>query len=143
MTPNELYARDPVEVVRDNLDPLKGYNYDHLPEVDANVADLAPIVEGLLKGRFELRFYGRRSSDERRIWWLYALWLDGAPVMILQNAGREGDDHSRRIVTHMGRLARVVSLLRAYLPAEATEVVDPTKEVKGLDEFYGDSLGGP
>lgn len=145
MTPNELYLRQPVEILRDDLGPLKGYAgvYDHLPEV--NTADMTwvePILKGSLKGIFEIRFYARRSIDERRVWWLYSLYFEGAPVMILQNAGREGDDHTRRIVSHPDRLSRVVMLLRAHLPVEATdELTDPTSDVKGLDEFYGDSLG--
>lgn len=144
MTPNELYARTPAEVVKDDLSWLKGCYYDHLPEVNAWGFELIPIVEGPLKGRFELRFYRRYTSDGRRVWWLYAFFFDGQPVMVLQNAGREGDDHHRRIVTDPHQLARAVTLLRTFLPAiEASEVVDPDSPVKGLDEFYGDSLGEP
>jgi hypothetical protein len=142
VTPNELYALKPVEILRDDLGPLKGSAgaYDHLPEVSARVDELAGIARGPLAGRFDLRFYARRSIDERRVWWLYALYLDGAPVMILQNAGREGDDFYRRIVTHPDRLASVVTFLRAHLPVGEFEAVDPTKPVKGLDAFYGDHL---
>jgi hypothetical protein len=143
MTPNDLYARAPADVVVDDLDALKGFYYDHLPEVDAMAAHLAPIVAGPLKGRFELRFYRRHNYDGRRVWWLYALWFDGKPVMILQNAGREGDDHYRRIVTDASRLGLAVSLLRAHLAMPEIEVVDPTKDVDGLCEFYGDRLGSP
>jgi hypothetical protein len=143
VTPNELYARTPVAVVADNLDALKGCYYDHLPEIDVLAFELAPIIEGPMKGRFELRYYRRFCSDGRRIWHLYSLWFDGRPVMILQNAGREGDDHHRRIVTDVPRLASAISSIRTFLGADKVlpeEIADPSHSVLGLDTFYGGSL---
>ena len=145
MTPNELYARTPVTVVVDDLFALKGCYYDHLPEIDVQNHALAPVVEGPMKGRFELRYYRRHCYDGRRIWHLYSLWIDKHPVMILQNAGREGDDHFRRIVTDPARLTAAISTIRTFLgvadvPLE--ELADPASDVPGLDTFYNDSLCG-
>ncbi len=141
MTPNELYARPAQQVVVDDFFCLKGCYYDHLPEVGADASELDKVLCGPLKGRFELRFYRKRNSDQRRVWWLYSLWLDGKPVMVLQNAGREGDDHHRRIVTDQTLLAETVRLIRTHLPVSpADEVADPSTEIEGLDAFYSDRL---
>jgi len=143
MTPNELYARDPESVVRDDLYALKGCYYDHLPEVEAQGFELAPVVEGPMRGRFELRFYRRHNFDHRRVWSLYALFFDGAPVMVLQNAGREGDDHHRRIVTDPDKLALAVTLIRSHLGVQVSgDVADPASEVDGLTTFYNHDLQG-
>jgi hypothetical protein len=84
--------------------------------------------------------------DYRRYWELTTVWFDGQPVMIVQNAGREGDDYHERFITDPHAYADMVGYLRTLLPADLndpSDVVDPNVERDDLLAFYSDEFCAP
>lgn len=61
--------------------------------------------------------------------------------MVVQRAGREGDDHKARFVTDAAAYAEMVSYLKALL-GEQVVAVAADQDIMGLDEFYGNKLDG-
>ena len=141
MTPAELFAREPQKIEKD-FSELQGCYYNHLSELELQLGDLdkaeAPGIE--------LRVYGYKFYDERRYWQLSAVYFENEPVMIVQNAGREGDDHSERFIVDVDRYCAMLRVIAALprraglIPADADFVVDMNVDINGLDDFYGDSL---
>lgn len=139
MKPSELYAREPQDVTKD-IFVLDGYHYHHVPELQEVWGQL-----DLEKNtRVDLHRYKYVNYDGRRFWLLAGVYLDGKPVMIVRNAGREGDDHHSRFVTDpeaYGELVKYLATLFIGPPGQrVTEVVSPDQDIKGLEEFYGNSL---
>ncbi len=140
MTPNELYKREPVSTSHD-LWPLCGCYYNHLPELQERLSSEA--FDG--NEKVEVRYYKDFNFDYRRVWRLASVWYDGRPVMIVQNAGREGDDHRRRFITDLVAYGEMIGYLIALFPRELEQpedVVDPDTEVVGLTSFYNCELDG-
>lgn len=139
-TPNELYAMKPEETTN-NLWRLVGCYYNHIPEVvDSDDGSLYIESE-----RVEIRMIKEWHYDTRRIWRLATVWFDGKPIMVIQNAGREGDDHAARFITDKDGFLAMCSHIQKLLNVEPTcevEAFDPEVEVEGLTEFYSGRLGG-
>lgn len=124
---------------------LKGFRYNHIaPELTD--WDMIPFEDP--GRRVELRFYEDHNVDHRRNWVLAAVWFvnsrDGIdrPFMIVQNAGREGDDHAARFITDEATYKEAARYLKSLCPPEhydaTTEgVVGIDDEVENLTEFYG------
>jgi len=145
MTPYQLYKttsnRTSYEIGR-----LKGYRYNHLaPEL--NDWDVLPYEDP--GKRVELRFYEDHHVDYRRIWALASVWLVNdrtgvvSPFMIVQNAGREGDDWARRIITDVAAYKEAARYLKSLCMVQeehdelSAHVVDIETDVKDLTAFYG------
>jgi len=64
--------------------------------------------------------------------------------MIIQNAGREGDDHRRRFVTDKEKYKEMIKYIRTLLESEEEieDYFDPNEDIQGLDSFYGHTLDG-
>jgi hypothetical protein len=95
VTPAELYARKP-ERVDHIVGVLGGFYYNHMPEIDDGYMPYEDPNK-----RIAIRYYKDFDFDGRRFWRLAAVCFDGLPFMIIQNAGREGDDHHRRFITDL------------------------------------------
>lgn len=111
--------------------------YTHLPEV----VDLWSI-ETQTSDRIEFKFI-KDHHNGRRVWLLCTVWFDGVPVMITQNAGREGDDFARRYVTNAKQFDAMVKHLEKLVSAQnlpVYDVVDPNTAFPELIEFYGERL---
>ncbi len=136
-TPNELYAMEPERVERD-ISHLTGFYYNHIPEVGESVP------YGTTSDRIEIRFLKDWCFDGRRVWQLATVWFEGKPVMVTQNAGREGDDHSERFVTDADGLMAMCSHIKQLIQIEGGRptVVGADEQVAGLTEFYGNKLEG-
>lgn len=152
MTPNELYQREPervilpFEVARDHMtDYFAGVYYNHLQEIDV---DLYRICSVDASDEVEIKVYKDFDFDGRRFWRLSSAWFRGKPVMIMQNAGREGDDYVGRFITDYPLFNTMVihieGLIRLKICREAAikDVVNPDNQVPNLDDFYGNSLDG-
>lgn len=138
MTPAQLYARQP-ESEDSRLSSLHGFNFNHVPELDpATYPDMDPA------SRIVIRYFKNFEFDCRRFWLLAAVCIDGAPFMVIQNAGREGDDHVGRFVTDAGLYTKAAAYLASLSrPSDGkTTFVSPDEEVPGLTDFYGTSLDG-
>ena len=141
MTPAELYVMTPESVDHD-LFSLAGCYYNHLPEAGEDSSEWICCKSD----RVEVRHIKYFSYDGRRFWRLSTVWFENEPVMVIQNAGREGDDFHRRIVTSQTGLLLMANYILSLIPpdnTESIEVFDPNQEVEGLTEFYNQSLSGP
>jgi len=142
MKPSDIYARAPVEVSR-NVDSLIGFYYDHIPEAQCPLG-----FRDLAQQRVEIRYYRNHSFDGRRVWILASVWFDDAPVMVIQNAGREGDDHHAKFVTDLARYREMIGYLRHCIVDHEMQRHEEWPEAvaadsdQPLDSFYGNSLDG-
>lgn len=118
---------------------LMGGNGGHIAEVRCNHFD----VEGLSSERIETRFIVDHNIDGRRIWRLATVWLDGEPVMVIQNAGREGRDFCARFITDEERFVEMIRLIEElereinYDKLEITNADEPSIE---FTAFYSNAL---
>lgn len=136
MTANELYARTPVAIYK-NLD-FSGCYYNHVPEIDYLTWD--GEVE---QDRVEERVLLDHSFDGRRIWRLATIWFDNKPVMVIQNAGREGDDHAERFVTDPDLYREMVSYINSIIPVpKPHDVIRADEDLPELTDFYSHQLDG-
>ncbi len=148
MTPNEIYAR-PVERV-DNVTALMGTYYNHVPEL-LSQDDLGMIYELEDKApRVEIRYVKEFYFDHSRVWRLAGVWFKPEnyshfiPIMVIQNAGRGGDDHDKRFITNLPQFRDMIKYLSELLPVAPNmpDEYNPTDTIPGLDRFYNHSLDG-
>lgn len=139
MRPLDLYQRKPERETKELWSLQDGGNGKILPDIQYFVGAPKKPNE-----RVTLRFLKDWCFDGRRTWQLFTVWLDERPVMIVQRAGREGDDHIARFVTDAGTYGEMIKYLREITAEEEeiSEHVAPDAEVEGLDRFYGYSLDG-
>lgn len=135
MKPSELYKLAPQKVDFD----IGGINHRHLPEID----EMSLPWEDPNR-RVENRSIKYFNFDGRRFWELAAIWFDGNPIMVTQNAGREGDDHSARFITNPEGYRQMISYLRSLTKTNEDnhDVVNVEDDIPDLTSFYGNSLDG-
>jgi hypothetical protein len=144
VTPAALYERIP-ERIDTAVEILKGCYYNHVPELEFDI-----LPHEVANSRVQIRYYKEFDFDGRRYWRLASVWYETndchwKPFMIIQNAGREGDDHHKRFVTDVGLYAEAVRFLKSICltPDKGDpEVVSPFDDIEGLTEFYGNRLDG-
>jgi hypothetical protein len=144
MKPSELYSRKPDYVSTDLNHFRVGYS-NHIPEVDDITYGWFDDSVCQRNDQIEFRIHKNFDFDGRRFWKLVSVWFDGQPVMILQNAGREGDDHVDRYITAPELYREMVSYVQSLLPVEVknvNDVVEEDEEIENLADFYGNSLDG-
>jgi len=141
MTPNQLYQRTPIHT-ETFLSILKAnwHHYNHIPEIHGDLPPADP------NKKIEVRYYKDFHFDMRRYWALASVWFEGKPVMVIQNAGREGDDHSKRFITDKGQYQLMIEYLATLQKSDEfisePDLVSPNEEVKNLTSFYGNELDG-
>lgn len=138
-TPNELYAMTPEEISND-VGRLIGCYYNHIPEID-EYGNLYHIKTP----RIEIKYLKDWCYDGRRVWRLATVWFWDKPVMIIQNAGREGDDHHARFITDPKQYKEMIQYIIALMEIPEPELEDvykPDEDIEGLTEFYDQSLDG-
>lgn len=141
MTPLEIYQLDSQYETND-LGMLEGCYYGHLYEASAyfNADEYHENEDVVIKVIKEFDF------DGRRYWRLATVWFQGTPIMIIQNAGREGDDWSKRFVTCspsvFNDLVSYVNSLAKAEDVEAIPIYDLDWDSKELTSFYGNQLNG-
>lgn len=138
MTPKELLAREP-ESVENDFDYLVGYRYNFVPEA----LDQPNLLVETTSERVEIRIFKHFDFDYRRFWRLAAVYFDGKPVMITQNAGREGDDHAHRYLLDESVYRELIGYLasRPRKPQVYTGIeVDKKHSMAAMDEDLGDKL---
>src|SRR5271156_3201818 len=109
-TPTELYALKAARV--DSADwhtinvHLSGevsyFDMDHDAAVAAN--------------RMETRTLVDHDYDGRRGWTLQTVWFDKQPVMVVNSAGRDGDEYHERWITDMAAFGKMIAWLRTFTP---------------------------
>lgn len=135
MTPAELYAMTPVSRTR-STKMLAAFHYTHIPE-----AGVTPrLCEN--DARVEIRILGHKSVGKirkRKMWRLATVWLDGQPVMIIQNGGRKGF-HAKRFITDVALFEHMISHLKSPYVPPLGECVAVDKDVPWVTEFAGFTL---
>ena len=142
MKPSELYAREPEKIIN-LIEPdcdysyISGCYYNHIPEI----ADdrFRPST------RIKVRIYKDFNFDGRRFWRIASIWIDDIAVMIVRNAGREGDDFYDRFITNQeayGEMVSHLSELRIPDEHDLKELVDKDADIPNLTDFYGNDLDG-
>ena len=138
MTASELYAMQPQYDTMD-VGLLCGFYYNHIPEVGDYVLDVLPEHNKLVV----VRVLKEHHIDARRFWRLATVWYDGVPVMVVQNAGREGDDHHARFITDVDQYTKMIGYLwsiKSNNKFDTNELIDPEHDNSLLDYFYGHGL---
>lgn len=137
ITAKEVYAI-PYESETNELWSLKGYYYDFLPEIDDSLYSVNPEENTRLKIKVLKDF----DFDGRRFWRLQTLWFDDKPVMIMQNAGREGDDHRERFITNKELYLEVLNYIRTLIGDNGIDDLVDENEERDYLNFYGNHLHG-
>lgn len=143
LTPNDIYAL-PAETIERSPGMLVGCYYNHLR--GSGIEQYSHSWTDEESNRLEIRTLKYFDFDGRRFWRLATVWLDGKPIMIIQNAGREGDDHERRFITDPEGFRALVKHLREFLKINEEpldDVVEPNAVLgRELISFYSNSLDG-
>lgn len=146
MKPSELYERKPQEEASD-INTLRGSYYNHIPEIDRNMCSYFSDYSIAKNTRVIIKVHKHVDFDSRRYWRLASVWFDDKPVMITQNAGREGDDHHKRFITNKGLYIEMIDFIKTLFEPDTDfegeeDVVKENDVVDGLTYFYGDDLDG-
>lgn len=141
MTPIDLYKMTPIEETTELYD-LAGYIYNHVEELDIfSYLYSSDVSERNTK--VKIKIYKNHCFDGRRIWRLASVWFEDKPVMIIRNAGREGDDFHDRFITDKELYLLMIDYIRSLMPREdSIETVSKFDDIPNLDEFYGHKLSG-
>jgi len=109
---NKLYEMKPAFVVtKDAIQLLRTSYVNHVPEIPKNYCQL---FKGTIE-EFEVRVLVSFRKDYRRYWRLSTVWYQDHPVMVIGNAGREGDDSSVRFVTDVDRYGVLIKAIHQFL----------------------------
>ncbi len=140
MKAKDLYKRPPIRIAKE-IDYLSQWSYTtHLEEI--HELHYTPVDH--LNERVSIHFWKEHCFDSRRVWILAGVKLDDDWVMIIQNAGREGDDHCKRFITDKEKFKELLEYVRSLLPVDEENIDDDCipldMDVKDLDTFYGCSL---
>lgn len=136
MTAQEIYNLPPIRV---ETEYLESFIEHHVYE--------SPVFPDLTGNtRIDKRVYYYLNIDHRRYVELASIWFDGKPVMITQNAGREGDDHKERFITDLPLYMELLKYLMEIHANSLTDqsvfggVLDKDADTASLTTFYGDIL---
>ncbi len=149
-TCEEVYAIENFDKVEPAIYALRGFYFNHLKGgLDVELSDFD--MEALHKDtEIEVRVLKEFFFDPRRFWRLASVWFKGEPVMVIQNAGREGDDHAKRFITNREAFDALCKHLNSFIqrtPWDSASIeadtVDETAHLgMTLTEFYGNELNG-
>lgn len=85
MTANQIYKLPPIKIEK-NTYSLNRFCDFHIPELNSL------SINNKMNEYVEIKFYADYLFDVRRYWELTSIWYKNKPVMIVQNAGREGGE---------------------------------------------------
>lgn len=110
-----------------------------LPEIE-DTSNLWLIPEGA-NTKVEIRTIHEHQVDSRRYWLLRSIWFEDKPVMIAQNAGREGDDHIKTFITdkerYMSMIGYIEGLIKEQDHSFDQPIYDTRTDMPELTKFYG------
>jgi hypothetical protein len=85
------------------------------------------------------------NFDYRRYWEMNAVYFEDLPVMITQNAGREGDDFKKRFIIDSERFYMMCNYIHSLLLRDKSDelhVYPLDEKDEQFTKFYGDHLDG-
>lgn len=132
-----------VERVEHSLCNLVGIYYNHIPEVygfeeNNNYNNYSIKAKGI-----EIQYLKDHNSDSRRVWQLGIVYMNDNPIMVIQNAGREGDDHDERFIIDIDLYSEMIKKIQSIMPpnpimeASRKELFLLDEEIPTLVSFYG------
>jgi hypothetical protein len=138
MNAKQLYEMEPSEIITGNVESIA----EHLGE--AKVQEFG-FYESFDK--IQIKVIKEHYFDYRRLWRLATVWFDGVPVMVVQNAGREGTDHFTRYITNRIQFVNMCVyidkiILNQTPPDEYDDYINENECEPGLTHFYGQDLNG-
>lgn len=140
MTPNTLYSY-PSQSEDHDFNILKGCYYDFVPEIIDNWYNNMIIPEDC---KITIKHIKEHHFDHKRFWRLSTVWFNNVPIMVIQNAGRIGDDHAKRFITDEISYLEMVMYIKTLIPIEKMQITDVynINDDLNLTEFYGNRLDG-
>src|SRR5574338_357838 len=114
MKPIDIYKRTPESITYD-INILRGCYYNHIPEIDDFMVTYFSDEVIAKNKRVAVRIHKDFDFDGRRFWRVADVCLDGNPFMIVQNAGREGDDSYDRFITDVEAYRKAVEYIFSIL----------------------------
>jgi len=158
VTPEQLLAREPESVTTD-MRWLWGFYFSHVPEMHRRCGGQHAWRKRVIAPGVSMRVYKHHAFDLRRVWRLASVHVDDKPVMIVRNAGREGDDYADRYVFDLYLYSDLVERLgrkpndRRRGPktrlgwqsslAEFDGEDEPLLDVQRADGFFARTLDSP
>lgn len=155
MTPCELLNRCEVKDTTKDFSVLIAPGYNHIPELISNVSDrrydnfwdMYNQIQYEKDDFIEIRYFANKWFDSRRCWQLGTVMFKGIPVMIFQNAGREGDDFSRRFIISETKYLDMIEYMESLYVFNKHNIPESDiimdiyyTEMPELTEFYGHKL---
>ena len=150
--PNDIYRLTP-ESISNNLEYIANPYFNHVSETIHDFSLFHVIRSDQIEIRIisEVVKYHRSEvvKYHRIVWRLATVWFDNKPVMVIQNAGKYGHEHSKKFVTDRKTYKRMCDHIKELISIENEDdikEIDADKNIKGLVKFYGhriyDSLEG-
>lgn len=156
MTPFKLLSHGEVKSVTKDFSVLIAPGYNHIPELISNESDrrydnfwdMYNQIQYEKDDFIEIRYFANKWFDSRRCWQLGVVMYKNNPVMIFQNAGREGDDFSKRFILNERVYSNMIKYMQSlyifkkyYIPEREIISLDGLYvEMPELTEFYGHKL---
>ena len=120
-------------------------NHDGVSHFDVNTLDTAFFMEDewdKVAEHIMYKFVIYHNIDGRRIWALGYATFDDIPFMIIQNAGREGDDHVQEYIFNEEVYEQAVELLldiQRDIPRGVRKpyIYNIEEHNENLNSFYG------
>jgi hypothetical protein len=134
---------------------LVGCYYNHIPElVDYNNNH---VLDGFYNDGLIVKTIAHFDYDGRRYWNLSMVYFKDISFMMVQNAGREGDDHAHRFIFNDGKYKEIIAELSTIenpseyaifdnaidgiiLNDDTTIVEDLEEYCKEYTQFYGNDI---
>ena len=148
-TANELYSL--AKKINKEAD-VRTIGVHHLNQTERfkeiTIGDLYGLSEAelqCLNERVVFRIIRNVSVDYERNWLLGAVWFDNLPVMIVQNAGRGGQDHEATYITWLNQYNSMIQFIISVINNNKESmvnkiVINDREDLPFLDTFYGRSL---
>jgi hypothetical protein len=121
---------------------LVGCYYNHIPELLEYNNDHS--LDGLYDDGLIVKTIAHFQMDGRRYWNLSMVYFGIIPIMLVQNAGREGDDHAHRFIFNVEKYKEI---MECYGNGHDITVNDDTTIVGDLEQpfriytdFYGNDI---
>lgn len=138
MKPIDLYKREPIKT--EPLSEFLSFRYD---KINAFFPDLEEGDEYNYSHRATIHYYKDYCFDGRRGWVLASISFEGDPVMVVQMAGRENEDHLKCFITNepmYNSLVQYMKTLAVVIPETNPNVVNANDDIEDLTKFYSVDL---
>jgi hypothetical protein len=134
-----------MEPIKEEINDLEILQ-NHVEElIDQYFNGWAPLYDmGKKNKKIVIKFYRYFWFDPRRFWAIASVWFEGKPVMLIQNAGREGDDYHKRFITDQKQFESMCNYLttlnpQTYVPG-SSDIYSADDDQGDLGSFYGENM---